>query len=138
MTTTTCNMCGEPCELRGYKNFKIDKDTNEILSEFDGEFCETSGLIDCKVPGGYNSTAGNGYGALDDCTSYRFSMCEWCLDWLFSQFKISPNISDYMAGGTPDEESFKPAAERVKEDEWRRMKVGFFKEYNRRAELRKK
>jgi len=120
---TICNMCGESCDL---KNFKDDS----VMDE--------GGLIDCKVSGGYSSTAGNGYGALDDSTSYRFSLCEFCVDWLFQQFKTPPQTSDYMLGGINDEEPFRPAAERVKEDDWRKMKEGFFKEYNRRAELRKK
>lgn len=151
ITMTTCNMCGEPCELRIYKEYKVDEKTNQIICEFDGEVVDdAAGLIDCKVSGGYHSTAGNGYGALDDSTSYRFSLCEFCLDWLFDQFKIHPATSnyvadlfkihsatsDYVAGGISDE-PWKPAAKRVKEDDWRRMKEGFFKEYHRRAALRK-
>ena len=128
---TLCNLCGLPCTLGGdpYPDFR-------------------AGLISAVVQGGYESTAGNGYGALDDMTSYNFSLCEFCLDWLFSQFKIPVEVKDYMgsSGGYDFEdpntkpwkpEPWKPAADRVNEDDWRKMKDEFFSEFNKRNEARK-
>lgn len=108
---TNCNMCGESCVI-GW---------------------DDDGLIDCEVEGNYHSTPGNGDGALDDMTAYKFSMCEFCLDWLFCQFKIAPTVRDYVYN---QPETWKPAAERVANDDWRRMKDKFFAEYNRRNLLR--
>lgn len=113
-------MCGEACALTTHPN-----NENKHVE---------GGLLDVKVIGGYFSTPGNGYGALDDITSYGFSLCEFCCDWLFQQFRISPHVDELHDGV----EKFIPAAERVKNDDWRKGKEEFFKEYNRRAELRKK
>lgn len=109
-----CNLCGEPC---GSKN-------DAAL-----------GLVEHTVHGSYHSTPGNGDGALDDTTSYTFSLCEFCLDWLFIQFRIPPKIGYYM-GGPNEVEAFRPAEQRVQEDEWRRFKEEFFCEFNRRNEAR--
>jgi hypothetical protein len=111
-----CNFCGETCE---------------IVGDSTGEIKENSGLIDANVSGGYGSTPGNGNGTLDDCTKYTFSLCEWCLDWLFEQFKTPPTTSDYMS---PDEaaEPYIPAVERVTLDSWRVKKKKFFDERRRR------
>ena len=92
------------------------------------------GLIDAVVSGGYESTPGSGQGALDDCSSYKFSLCEFCLDHLFAQFKIPPTVVEYGSGG--GEYPFTPAAERVAKDDWRPMKEAFFAEARRRAEKR--
>ncbi len=114
-----CNMCGLTCRL-------------------DPEDYETYGLIKETVTGSYHSTAGNGEGALDDCSRYTFSLCEFCLDHMFSQFKILPNVDDYVRSGPKDEpEVFRPASQRVTEDEWRSGKEKFFAEFNRRNEARK-
>jgi len=114
-----CNLCGEACTA--------PHNADNALSPM--------GLINCTVSGGYDSTPGNGHGALDDSTSYTFSLCEWCLDWLFAQFKHSPTTSDYMS---PD---FKPGAwrraqERVEADEWRTQKKEFFEELIHRNRAR--
>jgi hypothetical protein len=87
------------------------------------------GLVDAEVSGGYSSTPGNGSGALDDRTSYRFSLCEFCLDWLFSQFKIPPTVKD-MDGDSIG--PWKPAAQRVTEDVWRIKRQEFFIDQRRR------
>lgn len=92
------------------------------------------GLVDVSVSGGYESTPGNGHGALDDCQRYTFSLCEFCLDWLFSQFKIQAATDNYMTG--EHEKPWRPAAQRVAEDEWRRMKPEFRAEYERRLVAR--
>lgn len=112
-----CNLCGLSCTL-DEKNFS-----------------ELGGLIGAVVSGGYASTPGNGVGALDDTVAYRFSLCEFCLDWLFAQFTIPVAVSDYM---TPLEqvEPWNPAAQRVASDDWRRMKQIFTDEANRRAAAR--
>lgn len=107
-----CNVCGHLCDL----------------NEDDG----CSGLRDVTVEGGYDSTAGNGDGALDDLTSYNFSLCEFCLDWLFTQFVVPVKVN-----GQSEEEVFRPAGARVVEDEWRRMKSHFFTASALRASGRK-
>jgi hypothetical protein len=115
---TTCNSCGESCSLGTLHD---DVQSN-------------GGLIDAEVQGGYNSTPGNGAGALDDMTSYKFSLCEFCLDHLFQQFKIPPTVYDFI----DDEiaEPWRSAHQRVTEDEWRKQKKEFYEEYFRRNQLR--
>lgn len=110
-----CNLCGYSCAQR-----------------FDAETHELGGPVKARVSGGYSSTPGNGDGALDDTTSYHFSLCEFCLDWLFSQFKIPVVTTNYMDGDAPDE-PWRPAAERVAADDWRKMKSEFAAEAARRA-----
>ena len=112
----TCNMCGLTC--------RIGPDSQ------DRELSDLSGLINQTVVGCYNSTAGNGYGALDDCIRYTFSLCEYCLDWLFSKFCNPVKISD-MSGGSLLEQ-WKPAVKRVEEDEWRKFKKEFMLEHTKR------
>lgn len=113
-----CNMCGLTCMLGDPAN--RDK----------------GGLIKADVTGGYSSTPGNGEGALDDGNRYTFSLCEFCLDHIFSNFKIPVDAGSYMH--SEDDRVFCPAAERVAEDSWRKGKEKFFAEFNRRAEARKK
>jgi len=118
-----CNLCGELCG-----------------SERSAEY-GAMGLINCVVSGGYSSTPGNGDGALDDCSSYKFSMCEFCLDWLFTQFRTPPQVGHYSIGTgeeTGESEVFRPAEQRVREDEWRRHKEEFAAERARRAVLRER
>lgn len=115
-----CNWCGETCLL-------IDPGRNRIVTKLDRH-----GLIDVTVSGGYESTPGNGQGALDDCSSYKFSLCEFCLDHMFTQFKVPPQTSSCVG----EEPPFRPAAERVRTDEWRQMKDAFFAESARRADKR--
>lgn len=98
-----CNLCGELC---GHT-----------------EAWDPMGLINCRVVGGYCSTPGIGFGALDDCTSYVFSLCEFCLDSLFVKFKVKPLVEIH---GEPEE--FRSAVERVKNDDWRHLKDQFFDE----------
>jgi hypothetical protein len=112
-----CNLCGESC------NFHADVK-------------QPDGLVDQKVVGGFDSTPGNGSGALDDTCVYTFSLCEFCLDWLFTQFKIPPEVRCLSNYGEP--EPWKPAAQRVTEDEWRKQKQRFFKEAARRAAARER
>jgi hypothetical protein len=115
-----CNLCGLSC----------------ILSS---GYPEPYGLINANVHGGYSSTAGNGSGALDDCTSYSFSLCEFCLDWLFSQFKLPVKVSDHLS--KIDEETpeiWRPAAKRVVEEDWRRFKDEFFSLYEKHNKARNK
>lgn len=140
-----CNLCGHSCWLGPPT-----------------EHQKTGGLIDAKVCGDYESTPGNGYGALDDTERYRFSLCEFCLDWLFSKFQIPVTVDYYMDDFCPQEgESieeasvrndgfvklrrssepppvWKPAAERVAMDDWRKMKKEFAEEAEKRARARNK
>jgi hypothetical protein len=51
------------------------------------------------------------------------------LDWLFSRMKVSPIERRVVSGG---KEQFRPAAQRVREDEWRTSKDEFFAEWNKR------
>lgn len=113
-----CNLCGHPCGV--------------LRREDDGGDREM-GLVDTVVHGGYWSTPGNGNGALDDCSSYRFSLCEFCLDWLFQRFVIPVDTGSHLG----DEPPFRPAAQRVREDEWRSSKARFFEEFEKRNAARK-
>jgi hypothetical protein len=111
-----CNLCGESCALES-------SDPNDRI--------EFGGLLNQLVMGGYFSTPGNGSGALDDFVSYHFSLCEFCLDWLFGQFKIVPTTDDPT--DTNYKEPWRPATQRVKEDDWRNQKDKFYAEANRRS-----
>jgi len=115
-----CNLCGLPCVLNPLG------DGSQPVEE--------GGLRDARVCGGYRSTAGNGHGALDDLTEYGFSLCEFCLDWLFGKFQVPVAVRNYMS----DEqvETWRPAVERVAEDDWRHSKSEFTEEYERRKEAR--
>ncbi len=143
-----CNLCGLTCMLWGRDTGVVDAD----------------GLVAAKVSGGYASTPGNGNGALDDMTTYSFSLCEFCLDWLFAQFHVPVTVGDAhdgmatlqpgetieeglkRAGGCigyphapgPPEPPWKPAAERVKADAWREQKKRFFDDKARRDLARQK
>jgi hypothetical protein len=114
-----CNLCGETCSLGPL---------------YDDVF-DFGGLLDHTVAGGYNSTPGNGWGALDDMTQYTFSLCEFCLDWLFTQFKIPVKVFCTIDG---KEEPYHPAWNRVASDELRVRKEDFFEEAARRSCLREK
>jgi hypothetical protein len=96
---------------------------------------DSRGLIDCKVRGKYESTPGNGMGTLDDSTEYKFSLCEFCLDWLFVQFKVPVEVSDYMNPNGP-KEKWVSAKDRVHKDNWRKMKTVFFDEFEKRNKAR--
>ena len=115
-----CNLCGLPCAPPGSN------------PQTWGE----QGLL-ARVCGGFSSTPGNGEGALDDCAAYSFSLCEFCLDWLFGKFQVPVAVCNYMSG-KDDLEPWRPAAQRVMEDEWRREKSEFMEEYERRKEAREK
>lgn len=124
-----CNLCGETC----------------VLGTSDHPTYSPHGLVDATVDGGYSSTAGNGYGALDDMTRYKFSLCEFCLDWLFSQFSIPVAVSNYMLGDDFSSDSievdlgaepWKPAVERIESDKWRTAKDEFFKQFVKRNAAR--
>lgn len=147
MKDTICNICGHPCLLgplpgvpkdgRLDINIKADMVANPY-------YWDEGGLINCRVMGGYNSTPGNGEGALDDCTSYTFSICEFCLDYLFTKMIIPPAVHQVFGLFEIDEEKtkehpevFRSAAQRVKEDEWRKHKKEFEDERFRRATSRK-
>lgn len=119
-----CNLCGFSCDL-----------SKEKLPEWhQGEFRPEGGLIEEFVFGGYDSTPGNGYGALDDNVSYRFSLCEFCLDFLFQKFVIPPIIHD---NSDMDCTQFVPAKERVLRDEWRTDKQDFLDEAAKRDKARR-
>jgi hypothetical protein len=125
---TDCNLCGLTCAI-GENDFRSDH-----------------GLLNIYVSGGYASTPGNGHGALDDMTDYNFSLCEFCLDWLFSRFKIPVKVSEYGIGSDEDglyavhgknREEWRSAKQRIEEDEWRKYKRESLDEIERRAAARK-
>lgn len=101
-----CNMCGKPMFLS-----------------------INTGGIEATVTGGYDSTPGNGDGCLDDMTEYKFNICEFCLDFLFQNFKIPVEQYDLIDHVSS---KWRPAAVRVEQDEWRRLKKEFFKMKNKR------
>jgi hypothetical protein len=113
--STLCNLCGLYCSLN-------DGDSRG----------EAYGLLHQRVMGGYCSTPGNGSGALDDLTTYSFSLCEFCLDWIFEQCVVPPKVFPMHM----DQEPYRPAAQRVAEDEWRKMKDHFAKEKQKRDDAR--
>ncbi len=113
-----CNLCGLSCML-GY-----------------GHHQELGGLIEKTVVGGYESTPGNGDGALDDTIAYTFSICEFCLDWLFERFTIPVVIGSDNPNDVDFKETWIPAAGRVAADDWRKMKQKFFDERARRKQAR--
>ena len=116
-----CNLCGLSCAVG--------------CTDDHGTCGENSGLLEETVSGGYKSTPGNGRGALDDCTSYTFSLCEFCLDWLFEQCQVPPTVGSYM--GEPDEPKiWQSASTRVKQDDWRKMKNEFTDERDKRGRAR--
>jgi len=106
-----CNMCGLSCMLRS------------------DPYHDCNGLLNSTVQGGYESTPGNGSGALDDMTRYMFSLCEWCLDDMFQKFKIPPRVQDYHSDVV---EPYVSAPDRVVNESWRRGKEEFFAEHKRR------
>jgi hypothetical protein len=120
-----CNLCGLSCAA---PNLSFSKEQEDL------------GLIECVVSGGYDSTPGNGEGALDDTIAYEFSLCEFCLDWLFVQFKIPVAVSDYPICESPGFSKSKfdwiPAKDRVVNDHWRKMKKVFFDEFEKRNQAR--
>lgn len=63
-----CNRCGNTCKPPDASDFY--------------------GLIEARVSGGYWSPR------LGDMRVYVFSLCENCLDELFSTFKIDPLVDD--------------------------------------------
>lgn len=118
-----CNLCGLSCDLPHEEVENWPKYSH--------------GLLEQSVTGSYDSTPGNGNGALDDVTRYTFSLCEFCLDWLFCQFKILPKVEDYQGPkGYVEIEKFRPAKERVENDDWRRFKDEFFAEFEKRNRAR--
>jgi hypothetical protein len=121
-TDIICNLCGESCSL--------GPSFNDERAPYD-----YNGIIEHTVIGGYNSTPGNGAGALDDSMQYTFSLCEFCLDWLFEKCKIPPRVFCYIDGQT---DSWRTAKQRVLEDDWRTQKESFLKEAARRDAARQK
>lgn len=56
------------------------------------------GLVNQTLYGHSLSHPGIGRGTLDDDSSYTFSLCEFCLDHMFQQFKVPPMTSRYVHG----------------------------------------
>ena len=75
-----CNLCGLSC----------------VIGPSESPASGPHGLIEATVTGGYESTPGNGCGALDDMVRHSFSLCEFCLDWLFSKFNVPVAVDDPM------------------------------------------
>lgn len=71
-----CNWCGFTCTM------------NPDHANLRGSY----GMINVTADGGYGSDV------LLDATRHRFSLCEYCLDHLFSQFTKPPGLEDYMSG----------------------------------------
>jgi hypothetical protein len=116
-----CNVCGLTCWL--------GTDGNPSNANY--------GLINASVMGGYESTPGNGEGALDDMTKYTFNVCEFCCDWLFTHMKIAPHVAYQMGDATEEEEAWRSAEERIKtEPQWRKNSELFFIEKTKRDRAR--
>jgi hypothetical protein len=139
MKDTICNLCGHSCSLGPLagvpKDGRSDEEIRQNIACKQLPGWDVGGLLDYTVMGGYNSTPGNGEGALDDCTGYNFSLCEFCLDYLFTKMVIPPRVQSVHS--VQPKEVFRPAAQRVVEDDWRKEKDEFFAEAERRAKSRK-
>lgn len=70
-----CNQCGEECISERAKE-------DEKKESF-------YGLINAEAKGYYFSPV------LDDCTAYRFDLCEKCLKKMFDNFKIPVDLLEY-------------------------------------------
>lgn len=68
-----CNKCGETCSNQKRKN---------------QEHFEYSGLVETEVHGGYDSEV------IGDMRSWKFSLCEFCLEKLVKTFKIPFQVKD--------------------------------------------
>lgn len=122
-TYPLCNGCGLTTALPDYDGPK-------------GQVEYEAGLIRAMADGGFSSTPGNGWGALDDTTHYVFSLCEFCCDALMATFVIPPVVRSNFGHDPP--EPFRPAAERVREDAWRKgHRAAFEQESAKRAALRR-
>lgn len=118
MDEILCNLCGHSCYLPGDCN-------------------GNSGLIEQKVMGGYDSTPGNGCGALGDMTQYTFSLCEFCLDFLFTNFVIPPKQRYVFNDEDSVEEQFVGAEQMmIKNLTYKRFKEHFYNEANKRTSAR--
>lgn len=72
-----CNKCGITCSNEKRKHGKSD-------------FNQYSGLIETEIHGGYDSEV------VGDMTSWKFSLCEFCLKTLVKSFKLPVDIKDDM------------------------------------------
>ena len=68
---TICNNCGEECDYHWMESH------------------EKHGLIGQRYSGGFSSPA------LEDCTTYYFSICEHCLKDMFNSFAIPVDEGEY-------------------------------------------
>lgn len=66
-----CNNCGKSCQDKPHSSIK-----------------EYNGLIEVEVSGGYTSSF------IEDGTTWRFSICEKCLDSITKKFKIPVDIKN--------------------------------------------
>lgn len=122
-TYPLCNGCGLTTALPDYDGPK-------------GQVEYEAGLIRAMADGGFSSTPGNGWGALDDTTHYVFSLCEFCCDALMATFVIPPVVRGNFGNDPP--EPFRPASDRVREDAWRKgHRAAFEQESAKRAALRR-
>lgn len=106
---SVCNMCGESTILA----------LEPVV--------DIGGLDNCEVIGGYFSSA------LEDCSKYKFSICEFCLDYLFERFKIPPKIFCTIDG---DYRKFTTAKERFQTSNQKKLATEFFEEYEKRNKVR--
>lgn len=121
-----CNMCGLSCAISGPEGTLSVLEDEPGIEHFIGSHF--------LVTGGFESTAGNGLGALDDLDQYKFTLCEFCLDWLFEQFKVPPEVTHIL---DDVKVPFRPAALRVQQDEWRKGIAQFQMEKSRRDKARR-
>ncbi len=74
-----CNLCGGSCRLPRLP----ERHPGTIPTSF-------YGLIEATVTGAYESDV------LEDCTWYRFSLCERCLAELFARCKVPVQTGEYV------------------------------------------
>lgn len=118
-----CNLCSLPCAF----------DT-EIEPSARGAYG-----LGAVAQGHYQSSPGAGAGALDDGVAYSFNLCEWCLDWLFSNFRRPPSMHNYLGDcKSKIDEPYEPAELRARRrHEGDTLYAYFVEEHARRRAARR-
>ncbi len=136
-----CNMCGLDCKIIELVPQKIDCE-RKVCTETDQKLhqqapdLEDGGAMKIVAKGTYHSTPGAGWGALDEAHTYSFVLCEFCLDYLFTQMQITPRVRN-INGQTI---KFFSAQERIARDteKERPMTLRFLEEFWNRKVAREK
>src|SRR4051812_41653332 len=83
-----CSSCKGKGIVRDYSSYQCNRCGWSMKATEECEDNSPHGLVEARVGGGYHSFH------LMDCTTYVFSICEWCLRQLFDEFKVPPTVND--------------------------------------------